>query len=47
MKEIGLLGDLFDENTHLRGFVLLVDVVKDVRFIDEVKEMETHQQAKA
>jgi len=32
---------------RLRGFKLLADVVKDVRFIDGVKEMETHQQANA
>ncbi len=32
---------------RLRGFKLLVDVVKDIRFIDGVKEMETHQQATA
>ena len=32
---------------RLRGFKLLADVVKDVRFIDGVKEMETHQQATA
>lgn len=32
---------------RLRGFALLADVVKDVRFIDGVKEMEAHQQATA
>ncbi len=32
---------------RLRGFALLADVVKDVRFINGVKEMETHQQATA
>ena len=32
---------------RLRGFKLLTDVVKDVRFSDGVKEMETHQQATA
>ncbi len=30
-----------------RGFALLADVVKDVRFIDGVKEIEAHQQATA
>ncbi len=32
---------------RLRGFALIADVVKDVRFINGVKEMETHQQATA
>lgn len=32
---------------RLRGFTLLADVVKDVRFINGVKEMEAHQQATA
>ncbi|KNY39897.1 transposase, partial [Vibrio harveyi] len=32
---------------RLRGFALLADVVKDVRFSDGVKEMEAHQQATA
>lgn len=32
---------------HLRVFALLANVVKDLRFIDGVKEMEAHQQATA
>ncbi len=32
---------------RLRGFTLLADVVKDVRLIDGVKEIEAHQQATA
>tara|TARA_B100001059_G_C17647878_1_gene482830 strand:- start:444 stop:845 length:402 start_codon:yes stop_codon:yes gene_type:complete len=30
---------------RLRGFAIIADAVKDVRFINGVKEMETHQQA--
>ena len=32
---------------RLRGFGLQADVVKDVRFIDGTKKVETHQQATA
>lgn len=32
---------------RLRGFKLLADVVKDVRFIDGIKETETHHQVEA